>query len=295
LWYKNRKDTKVIDEARTLPYLRVGVKTVDYRFTRGSPVEISSYDGVIYIRDSHEPKEWTKNIVSNSINQSPVIILGSKHETKPLLSSFEVDKKFYIENELIAFLPQQSFSFSLSEHCVEEEIRGVTCVFKTVKGLFSYTHIDDATRFLLETVRLRGDETILDFGCGYGAISCFLSVLYKDVTVLGVDSNMYAVSYATKNTILNGVSNNVTVKQSYLLQDISSPVDVVICNPPTHISLDEVRMVFNQMFKMLSPGGSVYMVINRAVGYESILRDVFGVVECIDTRDSFKILRSHKR
>lgn len=275
----------------------VTVATSDLRFTQG-PVDTAytEEEDIVYLRDSHEPSSWTKHFLSRYISdeEKNALLIGPKKSSKKLLDFFDVRKRFYTDGLLVAKLGQQEEQYSLKEYTFKECVDGVCVDFITAKGLFSYSHLDHATRFLLETITLDEKSTVLDFGVGYGAITCFLAKKYDESRFVGIDSTEVAVEYAKKNVLSNGVDERVNIEQAYLLSSVSKKVDAVVCNPPTHISQGEARTVFQQMKDVLKEGGVVFMVVNKAVQYESLLEPIFGRVGLVGERGKFKILSVKK-
>ena len=74
--------------------------------------------------------------------------------------------------------------------------------------------------------------------------------------------------------------------------------DLILCNPPFHqqqIVGDAVSWrMFQQACKVLRPGGSLWVVGNRHLGYHTKLRRLFGNGEVIASNPKFVILRATK-
>lgn len=87
----------------------------------------------------------------------------------------------------------------------------------------------DDTFLLLELINLRGDEEVLEMGCGSGIISLHCSAYGCDV--LSVDKDTIAI----KNTIKNAKKNDIglTVRKSHLFSNINKKDwNIIIFNPP---------------------------------------------------------------
>ena len=98
----------------------------------------------------------------------------------------------------------------IREKAFRETYNNKTLEFVSVSGVFAFENrIDKASRLLIETFRPHG-HTVLDMGCGYGAIGLFLKALYPQLIVTLTDINERAVLYARKNA----ERNNLWVKFS---------------------------------------------------------------------------------
>ncbi|MGM0405798.1 MAG: HemK2/MTQ2 family protein methyltransferase [Thermoplasmatota archaeon] len=90
-----------------------------------------------------------------------------------------------------------------------------------------YSPSDD-TFLLVELINLKGDERVLEIGCGSGFIS--LHCASKGCETTSVDISKKAV----ENTLSNAVRNDlkIDVKVSDMFSELSGKWDVIIFNPP---------------------------------------------------------------
>ena len=87
-------------------------------------------------------------------------------------------------------------------------------------------------------------------------------------------------------------------RANFIWGDVSSfsggPYDTIISNPPFHISRNanpELGISFIKAAKLLlKPSGSLWIVANRQLPYENIMKDSFKETEKIISRDGFKVL-----
>ncbi|WP_421909602.1 arsenite methyltransferase [Methanolacinia petrolearia] len=100
---------------------------------------------------------------------------------------------------------------------------------------------------------LKEGETVLDLGSGPG-FDCFLAAnrVGKSGRVIGVDMTPDMLKRARKNAE-NGGYTNVESRQGEI-EDCS--VDVIISNCVINLSPDK-QAVFNEAFRVLSPGGRI--------------------------------------
>lgn len=76
-------------------------------------------------------------------------------------------------------------------------------------------------------------------------------------------------------------------------------VDLVLSNPPFHshqATTDATALrMFAQSRKVLRPGGELWIVANRHMGYHTHLRRLFGNSEVVASEPKFVVLRAVKQ
>ena len=102
-------------------------------------------------------------------------------------------------------------------------------------------------------VRLRGDEDVLDAGCGTGRVTRLLAERVPDGTVLGVDGSQRMVEEATAQ--LADLAPRVRFAQADLTElELPEPVDVIVSTATFHWILDH-DLLFRRLHAALRPGG----------------------------------------
>jgi len=105
---------------------------------------------------------------------------------------------------------------------------------------------------VLDRLELRGDETVLDAGCGSGRVTEMLIERVPDGKVIAVDAAPAMVAKAREK---------IGDRAEVLLQDLaelrlSEPVDAVFSNAVFHWIRDHNRL-FKRLFDALKPGGRI--------------------------------------
>ena len=170
--------------------------------------------------------------------------------------------------------------FQENENLEAEEVQirlerfGHEFIFFSRRGLFSHNEVDAKSLLLIENIpKIKG--SLLDLGCGFGAIGIILTKINQSVDLVGCDINRIALSMAEKNAEINGVS------AKYLHSDcfygVSGFFDTIALNPPIHAGKEVMYKMFRQAKEHLAPNGAFYIVIQKKHGAESSLRYLRGV------------------
>ncbi len=88
------------------------------------------------------------------------------------------------------------------------------------------------TFLLIRNLKVRGNDEVLEVGCGCGIIS--LVAARRAFRVVAVDVNPFAVCLAWENVRLNGLEGKVEVRLGNLFQPIkqNEKFNLIIFNPP---------------------------------------------------------------
>jgi trans-aconitate 2-methyltransferase len=108
-------------------------------------------------------------------------------------------------------------------------------------------------REVLSRLDLRGDETVLDAGCGSGRVTRLICERLPEGRVIGVDSAPSMIDLAREQLAEFGDRVDLRVADLSDLE-LEEPVDAVFSNATFHWILDHQRL-FNRLFAVLRPGG----------------------------------------
>ena len=137
---------------------------------------------------------------------------------------------------------------------------------------------------LLIGLGLRGDERILDIGCGRGAVLLMAAKLLSGGRALGIDlwktsdQSGNALEATSQNARLEGVADRVDLRTGDMralpFQDES--VDVILSSLAIHNVADAIgrARAIDEAVRVLRPGGRIVIVdINATREYEARLRE----------------------
>ncbi|MCR4328211.1 MAG: methyltransferase [Patescibacteria group bacterium] len=143
----------------------------------------------------------------------------------------------------------------------EADLKNRNLVFHATWGLFSPTGVDTGSRILIEEMEIRPTDSVLDVGCGYGALGIAAATLAPKGTIHLVDKDFVAVAYAEKNATLNKLSN-VKVYLSNFLSTVpqKQKFDVILSNPPAQAGREALSIFLHDAKKHLAPHGRIYLV-----------------------------------
>lgn len=112
---------------------------------------------------------------------------------------------------------------------------------------------EEWARTVLDRLPLRGDETVLDAGCGSGRVTRLLLERLPDGRVIGVDGSASMVEEARR--ALAEFGDRIELLHSDLLElELPEPVDAVFSNAVFHWIFDHDRL-FGRIAAALRPNG----------------------------------------
>ncbi len=166
-------------------------------------------------------------------------------------------------------------------------VRGISLEMWTDAGVFSKRGLDFGTRVLVQAVTLPVSGTVVDLGCGYGAVAAVLGRVYPQTHWVLLDVNPRAVELAERNVLaLNG---RATVRISDGFSAVPSlKSDAVLLNPPIRAGKGVVYRLFEEAAQHLTDGGVLWVVIQKKQGANSAkayLESIFAYVN-LESRES---------
>ena len=165
----------------------------------------------------------------------------------------------------------------------------------TDRGVFAYGQIDRGTELLLRTVPPppAGSE-VADLGCGYGAIAVAVGTRCPSCRVWAVDVNERARALCDENARTAGLHNVRVLSPSEV--PARQRFAAVYSNPPIRVGKQPLRDLLSSWLDRLLPDGHAYVVIQRALGSDSLaawLSERGHAVERLRSRGGYRVLDIH--
>ncbi|MFG2806434.1 methyltransferase [Streptomyces massasporeus] len=167
-------------------------------------------------------------------------------------------------------------------------------------GVFCADRLDIGTRFFLHHLPEGRGRRVVDLGCGNGVVGTSVALADPDAEVLFVDESFQAVASAEATYKANGVSGHAEFRVGDGLEGVpSGSVDLVLNNPPFHSHQATTDATAWRMFtgarRALRPGGELWVIGNRHLGYHVKLRKLFGNSRLVASDPKFVVLKAVKR
>ncbi|WBE25028.1 methyltransferase [Denitrificimonas caeni] len=167
-------------------------------------------------------------------------------------------------------------------------------------GVFCREALDIGTRFLLPHLPSGlGHAHVADLGCGNGVMAIVCALENPEAQLLLVDESYMAVQSAQENWQQALGQRPVTIYAGDGLGAVQpQTLDVVLCNPPFHqqqvVGDFLARRMLQQSHRALKPGGQLWVVGNRHLGYHITLKRMFSKVEQVAANAKFVIFKASK-
>ncbi|WP_280885438.1 methyltransferase [Streptomyces sp. LBL] len=168
-------------------------------------------------------------------------------------------------------------------------------------GVFCADRLDIGTRFFLQHLpATTGGRRVVDLGCGNGVVGTAVSLADPGAEVLFVDESFQAVASAEATYQANGVPGHAEFRVGDGVAGVpAGSVDLVLNNPPFHSHQATTDTTAWRMFtgaqRILRPGGELWVIGNRHLGYHLKLRRLFGNSQLVASDPKFVVLKAVKK
>ncbi|MGW8064312.1 methyltransferase [Streptomyces ziwulingensis] len=164
-------------------------------------------------------------------------------------------------------------------------------------GVFCADRLDVGTRFFLRHLPDAGARRVVDLGCGNGVVGTAVALADPGAEVLFTDESFQAVASAEATYRTNGAGGRAEFRVGDGLEGVPDrSVDLVLNNPPFHSHQATTDATAWRMFtgarRVLRPGGELWVVGNRHLGYHVKLRRLFGNSRLVASDRKFVVLKA---
>jgi 16S rRNA (guanine1207-N2)-methyltransferase len=162
--------------------------------------------------------------------------------------------------------------------------------------VFADGAIDAGTQLLLSALDVQTQDHALDIGSGAGHIGIAMARAATSGAVTLLDASLTAVA-VSQQAVEHERLHNARVLPSDGAQAVyDERFDLVATNPPFHLGAERTTSVAERFIQdaahVLQPQGRFYLVANRFLKYEHVLRACFNHIEEVAGDTRYKVLRS---
>ena len=180
---------------------------------------------------------------------------------------------------------------------IRTTLRGNSFEFLTASSVFSKKRVDIGTRLLIEAMKLPETGTVLDVGCGYGAVGIAAAASNPRLRVVMTDVNARAVRLARKNAQKNKVAN-VEVRCGFLYEPVGDlTFNCVLSNPPVSAGMETVKAIITQAAHVMADKAAFQMVIRSKIGAKTlplVFNEAFGNCTVLARKSGYRVLIAEK-
>ncbi|WP_208441331.1 class I SAM-dependent methyltransferase [Bartonella raoultii] len=172
--------------------------------------------------------------------------------------------------------------------------------FQTTSGMFSHGRIDLGSAALAPYLPKVISGKTADFGAGWGYLSHVALESNVKLTTLDLyEADYNALKAAKQHLNLTTASFPIHFYWHDLVHEpVKNLYDTIISNPPFHTQ-QTTDVFLGKHFiinaeKCLKSGGSLLLVANRHLPYETLLKDIFRTVLIHEQAHGFKIIEARR-
>lgn len=164
---------------------------------------------------------------------------------------------------------------------------------ETMPGVFSHRRVDGGARALIRSLELLRPEyalpdekvfepkSIVDLGCGSGAVGLAAAVQYPNARVLAVDSHARATLCAARSAAKNGIDRISTLLTSDAAIPNQNTWDLILTNPPYYSDFRISELFLTSSHRALRPGGRIHLVTKLTDWHEERMEQLFRDIETV--------------
>ncbi|MCU1504851.1 MAG: putative methyltransferase [Ilumatobacteraceae bacterium] len=153
----------------------------------------------------------------------------------------------------------------------------------TDRGVFGHDRIDAGTKLLLlRAPAPAATGSLLDIGCGAGAIALTMAKRSPAATVWAIDVNARARALCADNAAANGLDNVRVVAPDDVPAD--EGFATIWSNPPIRIGKPALHELLGRWLPRLTRDGEAVLVVHKHLGADSLQRWLTGELHLPTTR-----------
>jgi 16S rRNA G1207 methylase RsmC len=250
----------------------------------------------IILQNRNRPKSYLLNLIAQTLGRldmdSRIILISHKNwGAKSLVKIFgdqgfstKIDTIFtgfegFRIIEIIKTIEDVTYEYQ-SKYRFKEEIKNKFSGIKefefvTNDQLFSYKHLDEGTKTLIENTKFEKVKTIIDLGCGWGGIGIFAHLINPTAKITMIDDDENARKMSLENAQRTGKKEQFVV--TTVDKIVGKKFDLIVSYPPFHISNINVNQMVKELKDLTHKGTRVVFCTDNTFlsKYQLALEAVF--------------------
>ncbi|OPZ09445.1 MAG: Ribosomal RNA small subunit methyltransferase C [candidate division BRC1 bacterium ADurb.BinA292] len=165
---------------------------------------------------------------------------------------------------------------------VQVKARDTELPFETCYGVFSSDGLDGGSHALLDLLKYPEPcRSILDLGCGWGAMGILAAHWFGAERLVLIDANARAVEMARRNAQRHGLAERTEIRHEANLESLAREAetgayDLVLSNPPYATDYRVTELFVQAAARALRAGGEAWMVGKNNPRLEALMTAAFG-------------------
>jgi 16S rRNA (guanine1207-N2)-methyltransferase len=168
-----------------------------------------------------------------------------------------------------------------------------TTQLQSIPSVFSHRRVDQGALALSEVVEAVEGDSVIDMGCGCGAIGISIALNNPIEKVTFIDANARAVYITEQNCKKNNIENYEVILSADGLER-PGEFSLFVGNPPYFSNYKITELFIKTAFDLLKKGGRVYIVAKSSDWHVEYMTKLFGNADVISRRN-YKIIHSIKQ
>ncbi|SDZ91922.1 methyltransferase [Alkalimonas amylolytica] len=185
---------------------------------------------------------------------------------------------------------------TISAQTFDVTLNSVKLHLHSYPGVFSHGSLDKGTALLLQHLAHIQSGRVLDFACGCGVIAAYLKASQPAIDLYASDVSTLATAATEATLAANGLTGTVLAADG--LPVAPAQFEHIVSNPPFHTGQKTDYSIAEAFIRAcpdkLSPGGSLTLVANNHLPYQSWLQESFGHCTILAQAHGFTIYQCLK-
>ena len=285
------------------PYFR-SLAEAGFRVT--PRVEGQDFDLALVLAGRHrgQNEAWLSEAVERVVPGGLIVMAGSTDDGIASLRK-RIEKLAALDGHLpkyhgVAFWFRRPDDAASVIEAMRPPASSVDGRFATAPGMFSHDRIDAGSRLLAECLPESAKGVAADFGAGWGYLASVLAE--KTVGLKAID--LYEAGYESLEATKANLANLPNAREfgffwlDLVGEKVERKYDLIVMNPPFHQGRAAEPGIGQAMIKTassaLKPGGRLFMVANRGLPYEQVLKAGFKDVQELRSEGGFRVISARR-